>query len=241
MAPNLVSAPGSLGRITPIMLTGALAVIGAGAKDSTIWLHYVFKPLTTLLIFMVAWSALQPANLRYRRAVLIGIALSFCGDIFLMLPRQALVSGFLLGLSSFLAAHLCFLFALSSDARLFSRSSVFAFFLLAGAANLAILWNGIGNGLRLPVVLYMLCLLAMASQAMCRHLQHRNTASRFAAVGGVLFMASDTLLAYNKFHAPLPLAPLWILGTYYSALLLVARSVEAGGSEPVNMMAPKAV
>ncbi len=31
------------------------------------------------------------------------------------------------------------------------------------------------------------------------------------AGGGLLFLASDSLLAFNKFDAPIPLAPLWVL------------------------------
>jgi uncharacterized membrane protein YhhN len=41
-------------------------------------------------------------------------------------------------------------------------------------------------------------------------------------------MISDTILAYNRFYTPIPASALWILGTYYTALLLIARSVAAG-------------
>jgi len=41
-------------------------------------------------------------------------------------------------------------------------------------------------------------------------------------LGGALFMTSDALLASNKFAGPLPLASLWILGTYWSAKWCIA-------------------
>ena len=37
---------------------------------------------------------------------------------------------------------------------------------------------------------------------------------RHAALGGALFLLSDTLLAFNRFHAPLLAAALWILASY---------------------------
>jgi hypothetical protein len=49
--------------------SGALAIIGAGAKNPAIWLHYAFKPLPTLLIFLAAWRTDNSVNPRYRHAV----------------------------------------------------------------------------------------------------------------------------------------------------------------------------
>lgn len=207
--------------------SGTLAIIGSGAKNPAIWLHYAFKPLTTLLIFLAAWRVDKPVNPRYRHAILAGIAMSLCGDVFLMLPKDVIATGFLLGLTSFLIAHLLFLRALTSDARLFGKPLVAVAFLLIGAGNLAVLWPGLAAGLKLPVTLYVACLVAMTSQAVTRHLQLRTRASRLAAIGGVCFMISDTVLAYNRFYMPIPASALWILGTYYTALLLIARSVAA--------------
>ena len=48
-------------------------------------------------------------------------------------------------------------------------------------------------------------------------------------LSGLLFMSSDALLAFNKFDAPLPLAPLWILATYWTAQGLIAMSLRGRG------------
>ncbi|MCU6432190.1 lysoplasmalogenase [Undibacterium sp. Jales W-56] len=207
-----------------IIISAALAIAGAGAQDSAIWLHYVCKPLTTLLIF---WLAYRASNFTppYRTAILTGIVLSLFGDIFLMLPVTLLKSGFLLGLGSFLCAHLCFLRALTSDTRWFSRPLIFLMVGLLGAFNLSVLWLGLAADLRIPVVVYVACLLCMTSQAISRHLSLQTTASKLAMCGGVIFMLSDTLLAYNQFYTPLPQASLLILATYYAALSQLARSV----------------
>jgi alkylglycerol monooxygenase len=41
----------------------------------------------------------------------------------------------------------------------------------------------------------------------------------------VLFMASDSLLAINKFAQPLPASSLWILATYWAAQWAIASAL----------------
>ena len=58
------------------------------------------------------------------------------------------------------------------------------------------------------------------------------------ALGGALFVASDALLATNKFAAALPAASLWMLATYWLAQwciaswLPAARPATKAGSPP---------
>ena len=77
-------------------------------------------------------------------------------------------------------------------------------------------------------MIYMLCLIATVAQSISRHMQWHRRDSRDAAIGGALFLLSDTLLAYNKFYTAIPQSALWILSTYYMALFLIARSVARG-------------
>ena len=63
------------------------------------------------------------------------------------------------------------------------------------------------------------------------------------ALGGALFVASDALLATNKFGAPLPLAGLWILATYWAAQWCIAAhlspSERSDPSDPSEPGAPR--
>ena len=43
--------------------------------------------------------------------------------------------------------------------------------------------------------------------------------------GAGVFMLSDSLIAINKFLQPVPLAPLWILASYYAAQTLIVHNV----------------
>jgi len=209
-----------------IGLAALLAIAGSALGGDALWLHYVGKPLATVLMLNLAWRAPQPVSPEYRRAVASGLLMSLLGDVFLMLPQSVLGPGFELGLAAFLIAHLFFLRALTRDAPLFGQPWPLIVLLAVSAANLRLLWPGIGAALNVPVLAYMLCLVAMTAQAASRFLSLRTADSRLAAIGGLLFLMSDTSLAYNRFYAPLPASPLIVLGTYYLALYLIARSVQ---------------
>lgn len=210
-----------------ILLSAVLAIAGAEAGGSAMLLHYVFKPLTTILIFARAVQLTPAIGPRYRLAVLIGVIFSLSGDIFLMLPETQFKLGFILGLASFLVAHVLFLVALTADTRLFAKPLILLGFAALGAVNLFVLWPGLTADLRVPVLVYVACLIAMTSQAVIRYLSQHTHASKLAALGGMIFLLSDTLIAYNRFYVPLPFATTWILCTYYLAMFWISGSIRS--------------
>lgn len=205
----------------PLFLASALLAIASG----TGWidlpgLYWLAKPLTTLLVIAFAWGRGQ-AQPALRRAVLVGLGLSLLGDVALMFPQ-----GFLAGLVAFLLAHLAYLVAFTrGGVRFMARRAPFGAYALLAAVILAILWPGVPAGLRAPVVAYVLCLAAMAAQAAARWQVQRDSLSRHAALGGLLFMSSDALLAINRFHSPLPASALWVLASYWAAQWLIASAL----------------
>ena len=88
----------------------------------------------------------------------------------------------------------------------------------------------------MPVLAYVVCLASMAAQAGVAWLAARGgtdeALARNAALGGVLFMTSDALLAFNKFSAPVPMAGLLILATYWAAQWLIASSLRTAAAGP---------
>ncbi|RZT08667.1 Uncharacterized membrane protein YhhN [Duganella sp. CF402] len=207
-----------------ILASALLAITGSALGGEAIWLHYLFKPLTTILVWGMVWRATGDGQPLYRKAILAALLLSLFGDVFLMLPMTL---GFELGLASFLIAHLFFLRAFTRDAPLFGKRLPLILLLALSLANLVVLWPGVGKGLQIPVVAYMLCLVAMTAQAVSRGLSLGTADGKLAAGGGIAFLISDTTLAYNKFHAPVPASALLVLGTYYAALYLIALSVRS--------------
>lgn len=181
----------------------------------------------------MAWCAPWPLSSRYRRRVLLGLAFGLLGDVLLMLPGDFFVPG----LAMFLLAHLAFIAAWLDDSRFAVRPLAWIGCLLAAAGLLWMLWPFMPLALRVPVTAYALVLATMAGQALGRAWQHvaandaLATPSRRAALGAALFMVSDSLLAWDRFRHALPLSELWVLGTYYPAIGLIAWSVK-GESVP---------
>ena len=212
-----------------LVALGAGLTIVSGVGAAPAWLAFVFKPLTTLLVMAHAWPR-GADQARQRRWIRIGLLLSLLGDVFLLWPRQ----GFLPGLVSFLLAHLAYIAAFSVPLRLGAKPLPFVLYAAIAALVLMQLWPGIPAGLRAPVLAYVVCLAGMAAQAAAwwrasAGLPTEKLARR-AALGGLLFMASDSLLAFNKFAAPLPLSALWILLSYWLAQWCIASSLQAGRS-----------
>lgn len=209
--------------------TGTLAVVVAASAALAIagaywpampWLHWLFKPLTTLLIAWSVWRT--PSALpRYRAWLLVGLVLSTAGDVFLMLPVDAFVAG----LASFLLAHLAYLIALKQRERLFAVIWPFALHAVVAGLVLSQLWPGLPGELRVPVVVYVVVLAAMAAQALAMWWRKRDAASASAAWGGAFFVLSDALLAWDRFVAPFAAASLAVLASYWVAQWGLARSL----------------
>lgn len=217
--PRAESVP-TLGRWAVLVgVVAVLAIAGALLPDLRA-LHYVAKPLATLLVVRLVWRAAAPQP-DYRRAVLAGLLLSTLGDVWLMLPWDAFVAG----LASFLVAHLAYLFAFTRRERLEPLRWPFLAYAALAAAVLSLLWPRLPDALRLPVLVYVVALAAMAAQAAVVALRQPSRGSTAAALGGLSFVVSDALLAIDRFHTPLPLAPLWVLASYWIAQFLIGRSV----------------
>lgn len=209
--------------MTPVLLAIATA-LSAALTIALPSFAFVFKPLTTLLVIAYAWprGADAPAVQRWVR---IGLVLSLAGDVALLWPVQ----GFLPGLVAFLLAHLAYIVAFTRDTRLAARPAGFIAYAVIAGAILAVLWPGVPQPLRVPVVAYVLCLASMAAQAFARWMAHHDRADasrlRLGALGGALFMSSDALLATDRFHGGLALASLLVLSTYWLAQWCIASAL----------------
>ena len=213
--------------IVAVAVVALLAIVGAVDRD-LLWLHYLCKPLATLLVMAMVIAG-GGARGRYGRAIVIGLVLSTLGDVFLMLPQA---SGgpdwFTFGLASFLIAHVAYLVAFCGRARLFAAKLPFVVYAVLGGSVLAVLWPHLPGALRAPVVAYVLVLATMAAQASVVWVRERDGASRMAALGGAFFVASDATLAIDRFVSPFPAAVVVVLATYWAAQALIGLSATKG-------------
>ncbi|WP_095203998.1 lysoplasmalogenase [Mesorhizobium carmichaelinearum] len=170
----------------------------------------------TLSVAMLAvLSALQGGPL----LLVVALAFSAVGDAFLSRDGE---KAFLGGLASFLVAHIVYiaLFLRSGGGLgLLGAESWRGAIALALAVfvvvMLAALWRRVGPSLRIPIAFYVVAILAMGMAAL-------TTNSAWVIGGAVLFMASDGLLATEKFlvaaispHRAWMRFAVWVL--YYAA------------------------
>jgi uncharacterized membrane protein YhhN len=184
--------------------------------------RYLFKPLTTTLILALALLLPAPVSPLYRGLIAIGILFSLSGDIFLMLPGN---STFLWGLASFLAAHLFYIAGYVSRSGFALHWLILLPFVVYGMILFSVLLPYTG-AVRIPVILYASVLMVMGWQATEMWWALRDLPALLAMAGALLFLASDSLLALDKFRAPFPQRDLLVMSTYYSALLLIAWSIQ---------------
>ncbi len=185
---------------------------------------YIFKPLTTILLISLAALAKAAADKGYKTAVLVGLIFSLAGDIFLMLPADLFVPG----LVSFLVAHLAYIHAFRGQRPWRLAPLPAAVALAYGAGVFLLLRPGLGD-LALPVAAYVLVILVMAYTAWDQWDQHRAPWAALAFAGALLFVLSDTILAWNKFRAPFAAGRALNLTTYFAAQWLIARSIGRPG------------
>jgi uncharacterized membrane protein YhhN len=155
-----------------------------------------------------------------------GLAVSAAGDL--------LLEGglFLPGLLAFLAAHLAYVaaFVLAERRPALGRALPF---LVWGAGAVALLRPGLGT-LTVPVAVYVAVICTMMWRAAAR--VGRPGASALPALlglaGAVAFGTSDTLIAFDRFSAPIPGVRWPIMVLYWMGQCGIAASAVLGRGMP---------
>lgn len=180
----------------------------------------LLKPMCVALLLSLTIPSAWEGDDRYARWVTLGLILSLAGDVFLLRSNERFVAGLL----AFLLAHLAYLAAFTRDGGFTAGGTTGRALAALGATLITLLWPGLGP-LRLPVLAYMLVLLTMAWQALERSRQGSHDGAWWAAVGAVLFVASDAALGVARFRGDFPGARGVVLGSYYLAQWMIATSV----------------
>ncbi len=179
-------------------------------------LRLVSKPIPVLCL--AAWVFSRGAG-TIARFVGTGLLLSAAGD--LLLERQL----FLPGLAAFLLAHVAYAAGFLSETRRAALVQAIPF-ALYGACLYAFLMPHLGP-LAIPVLVYTVAICFMMWRAAAR-IGRAPSAPLTAwwGLGGVLlFAASDTLIALDRFHGRLPGARYPIIVLYWLGQLGIAASV----------------
>ncbi len=135
------------------------------------------------------------------------------GDLFLLWPKQ----WFLHGLASFLVGHVLFIVSFATMSDIAPPIWAVVPVAIATVLMLVLLLPHLRGVLRFAVPLYAGALGGMAIMA--------STISPIAFAGGMTFIASDAVLALDRFRAPIRGGTAVVMTTYYGALLLLSAAV----------------
>jgi len=182
----------------------------------------ITKALLMPVLMAFAWMHVGFKN---SRRLLLALLFCWTGDVLLLFTYKNELY-FLLGLAAFLIGHLAYISTFlqctagKSKAAMWWYLPILTYVLLL----LSLLWNNLGDML-LPVAIYAVVIGSMTAVALRRY-GATNTSSFMAVmVGAMLFVLSDTLIAWNKFQGAISNASLWIMLTYIMAQYLLVQGI----------------
>lgn len=199
--------------------------------DLASWLNHmdglvsITKPLLipSLIFYFSQVAPASPLN----RFIYTALFFSFLGDTLIMLESRSEVF-FLVGLISFLLAHLIYILinmnAVSTTERSLKPEWSDLIFVLYGFAIFATINDNLGD-MYIPALIYTVVICMMAITAKKRRDKADRQSFWLIMCGATLFMISDSILAYNKFNQAFAAADFLIMLTYIAAQFLIVRGL----------------
>lgn len=180
---------------------------------------WIAKPLASTA-FLGAALAAGALHTGYGQWILLGLALSWLGDV-LLIPKAP--AAFTAGLAAFLLGHLAYAVAFlgrdPSLAAMLGAALALAFPIVKVLAWLA---PHVPAGMRLPVRAYVAAITAMLVTAAGAAF---STGNPVILAGALAFYVSDLAVARQQFVERTIRNKLWGLPLYYGAQLLLAATV----------------
>lgn len=200
---------------------GELLAVSLGWTE----VHIVCKSLIMLSLIGYYLGEVSKRNSHFLRAMF------FCwaGDV-LLLKQSYDELYFILGLVAFLIGHSLYILAYrqlrwkeTTKGLLATQKARVAFpVALAGTGLIVVLFPKLG-GLTIPVIVYAIVLMVMVMTSFFRYGRTSGESFWFLAIGAVLFMTSDSILAVNKFHTPFEWAGPVIMLTYMLGQFMIVE------------------
>lgn len=181
-------------------------------------LAMVTKPMLMLALLMFFAERTKQKEPGIKSFVILALLFSLAGDVLLMFQHKH-TQFFILGLSAFLAAHIFYILCFrrirkQNQAAPDAVKRISAVLAIAYAGLLlAALFPRLG-AMTVPVFVYGLVICLMLVSALFAFRGFSKGFEQLSILGAVLFVASDSILAINKFHTPFPEAGFLIMLTY---------------------------
>ena len=174
--------------------------------------RFISKNLLMPVLLFTYLSEAKFHQIKLDLFFVLGLIFSFLGDFFLLLK-----SGFLLGLGSFLLAHIFYI--ISFKKRSLSRVSVgvIVVLLLYLVSLISFLFPHLKE-MKIPVIIYGIIISTMLYFSI-------KTQEKLLIVGALFFVISDSVLSVNLFVSSSLLLNLLVMITYILAQVLLVKGI----------------
>ncbi|XP_073820397.1 lysoplasmalogenase TMEM86A isoform X2 [Musca autumnalis] len=172
-------------------------------------------PIVSLMFFVVMKGFAFNKQYKYSQLILIGLIFSCGGDVLLnidMFPH---------GMGSFAVAQIFYISAFGFKPLQWKLGIPFY---VLWAITIGLVFKRLEGVLIVGLPIYGLLLLTMCYRSVARAVHYKTPIFILCGICSVLFVISDSLIAFDMFLLPVPNARLWIMITYYAAQFGIALS-----------------
>lgn len=190
----------------------------------------IFKPLILIWIGAYFFAHSKGIDKSVVKLAGFGFLFSWFGDLFMMFSAEFLY--FVLGIASFLVAQVFYAFLflrtinISGKKPFLKKKPVWLIpYIAFGLIIYILLFAHLDMVLKAAIFIYMVAILIMSSMALNRYGNGHPISFSLVFIGSLLFVASDSMIAINRFLVPIPFEGLFIMGTYISAQYLIMKGI----------------
>jgi uncharacterized membrane protein YhhN len=164
-----------------------------------------------------------------KKFLLTALTFSWLGDIILLFADRDEMY-FIIGLIAFLLSHIAYILLFNKQIKPKNTKNKAVFWMGVTAiimyliVMIALLLPSLGD-LTIPVFVYALVISTMLLFAFKGFLMWKSPANWYIITGAVIFVSSDSILAFNKFYNPLVLSSFLIMLTYLVAQYLIVSGI----------------
>jgi uncharacterized membrane protein YhhN len=192
-------------------------------NENTVWF---LKPFLLPFLLLAVYFY---ERFTTKKILLTALTLSWIGDIILMFADKGELY-FIAGLIAFLLSHIFYIILFSKQLKIYLKKSKIIFWIGVTAiafyliVMMLILLPSLGD-LKIPVFVYALTISIMLLFALKGFMNWHKPASIYILIGAIIFVASDSILAFDKFYAPLQYSSFLIMATYLIAQYLIVIGI----------------
>ncbi len=192
-----------------------IEIVGVYLNSSL--LQSIFKPMIMLSLMALYYFSVRKKNNLY----LLALAFSFLGDVFLLDKN----SMFIYGIAAFLITQVLYVYIIvkQMEKPSFFYKYLYAFLFANYVVYLIVLLKPNLGEMLYPVVIYGVTIAIFGWVATLNYVTQRTKPTLVLMMGAVLFIASDSMIALNKFHEAKEFYPIAIMSTYVLAQYLIFR------------------